>query len=69
MSEPSAGIIRREERLKLEVFRDDEAAAEAAAEILAPQRRFRSSSMAASSWPQAPDGRHGSCSARSPTRS
>jgi len=37
MSEPSVDIIRREERLKLEVFRDDEAAAEAAAEILAPQ--------------------------------
>jgi hypothetical protein len=40
MSETSVGIIRREERLKLEVFRDDEAAAEAAAEILAPQAKI-----------------------------
>ena len=47
MSETSVGIIRREERLKLEVFRDDEAAAEAAAEILAP-RQNREFSLASS---------------------
>ena len=46
-SETSVGIIRREERLKLEVFRDDEAAAEAAAEILAP-RQNREFSLASS---------------------
>ena len=37
MSETSVAFIRREER-RIEVFRDDEAAAEAAAEILAPRQ-------------------------------